>query len=117
MTGVIIKAMGTSLVLTIVFELAFALICGIRRRKNLLLCVLVNVLTNPIVTCTYYYFKYYLHALPPFMTALTAVLEISAVLAEWLVYKYVSDIKNPFAFSLGINCFSYFTGLAINMII
>lgn len=117
MTGEIIKAMALSLALTVVLELSFALICGIRRRKNLLLCVLVNILTNPIVTCTYYYFKYSLHAQPPFMTALTAVLEISAVLAEWLVYKYVSDIKNPFAFSLGINCFSYFSGLAINMML
>lgn len=112
MTLQIIGAMGLSLFLTIVLELAFALAVGIRG-KALIVNILVNILTNPLVTSIYYFCKYGLALPSGIMTAITAVLEISAVLAEWRIYKACTDIKRPLLFSLAANCFSYFMGLLL----
>ena len=49
------------------------------------------------------------------MTLITAVLEIAAVIAEWLVYKSRTDIKKPFLFSLCANGFSFLCGILINI--
>ena len=49
----IISSLVTSLALTLVLELLFALICGIRRWREILLVILVNVMTNPPVVLTH----------------------------------------------------------------
>ncbi|MCM1577721.1 MAG: hypothetical protein NC078_02825 [Ruminococcus sp.] len=112
MTGIIITAMGVSLLLTILFELLFALLLGIRG-EALKINVLCNILTNPVVTCVYYICRYGFLWGEGSMAIVTAVLEISAVIAEWRVYKGWTDIKRPLLFSAGANCFSFFIGKLI----
>lgn len=98
-----------SLLLTLLLECAFAFVTGARTPRRLLLVVLVNVLTNPIVVllCT-------LFPSP----LLTAVMELAAVLTEGAIYRARADwLRRPFLFSLVINAFSYLTGLLINRIL
>ena len=48
----IFKAVGLSLILTIIIEAGLALIIGLRK-KDLLLVALVNIITNPAVVIIY----------------------------------------------------------------
>lgn len=94
-----------SLGLTLVFEVAFALCWGLRRR-DLLLCVLVNVMTNPAVVLLHLLFP------APFVTAL---LELGAVGAEGFCYsRFGERVRKPWLFSLIVNAFSFGMGLMIN---
>lgn len=103
-----------SLALTLVLELLFAFVWGVRG-KDLLLAVLVNILTNPFVVllnfiCTVY------TALPPWL--MKAVPEVLAVMAEWIIYRRFSQgIKKPLLFSVSVNAFSFFGGVLINILV
>jgi hypothetical protein len=100
--------MGISLVLTIIFEEAFALAVGIRNKKDLLLICLVNILTNPAVVFLYHMAEYF----TDFNYDLTILtLEAAAILVEAYYFKaYATKIRHPFQFSLGVNVFSYGIG-------
>lgn len=105
----LLTALLVSLLLTLLLECAFAFVAGAHTPRRLLLVVLVNVLTNPIVVllCT-------LFPSP----LLTAVMELAAVLTEGAIYRARADwLRRPFLFSLAINAFSYLTGLLINRIL
>ena len=96
-----------SLVLTELFECVFALIQK-KRGKALLLCVLVNLITNPLVVL-----------LSRFLCGgwlLVAALELSAVLTESLLYRYSGLYEHPFLFSLTANALSFFLGLMTNLL-
>ena len=110
----LILSMVISLLLTIVLELSAAAVFGLRGR-HLLLTVIVNLLTNPIVTASFYI----LSGLTQFPEPLIKViLEVSAVITEWLIYrKYGENIKRPLLLSLGLNGFSFFSGMLINCLI
>ncbi|MCM1193401.1 MAG: hypothetical protein NC123_11190 [Butyrivibrio sp.] len=96
------------LALTLAFEGVFALVWGLRRR-DLLLLVLVNVLTNPAVVL--------LHALFP-GRVVTAVLELGAVAVEGGCYSRLgSAVRRPWLFSLCANGFSFCLGLAADFFI
>lgn len=115
MDNEVLLSMAVSLGLTLVLELCFCLAVGVRGRRDLLLVVLVNVLTNPLVVS--------LHSLLSLKTALPEAaivipLELSAFLVEGLCYKYRSEsIRRPFLLSLGANAFSYLCGLLLSKII
>lgn len=109
-----LKILAISLLLTLLFEELFALLRGLRGRRELGLVALVNCLTNPPVVLLYY-------------TAaglwgwnwmlVTVVLEAAAVLVEWLCYRaYSEQVKSPFLFALLINLFSYGFGCIINLL-
>lgn len=106
--------MVLSLLLTIVLELLAATVMGLRGR-DLLLTIILNILTNPIVTASFYI----LSGLTQFSEPLIKLfLEISAVMAEWLIYrKYGENIKRPLLLSVGLNGFSFFSGMLINYLI
>ncbi|MGN1089541.1 MAG: hypothetical protein ACI4Q6_03995 [Huintestinicola sp.] len=110
----IAELMLVSLGETIVLELIFALICGIKTKKELWVNILCNTLTNPVVTFVYYLLSYGSGLSVHLLTVFLIFLEISAVIAEGCVYKKLTHINRPFLFSLGANLFSYFTGLMIN---
>lgn len=119
MTAALLWGMAVSLSLTIALELLFALAAGFldsRTRTGRALAVncLANVMTNPLVCSLYYFFRYGLRISGTGIWLVTAVLEISAVLTEWRVYKSSTDIKRPLLFSLTANCFSYLMGLILN---
>lgn len=111
----ILPTLGISLGLTIVIELLFALIIGIRNRKDLLLVVLVNILTNPPVVFIYYLLYFY--------TAWSGMLvkiplEILAVLVEGYYYKsFGKEFRRPFLFSLFANTISFGIGILINIVV
>lgn len=110
----IFGVMASSFVLTIVFEVFFTFVLGVRKKKDMLLVVLVNVLTNPFVVSMYYVNMYYIGWNSKLVTAF---LEISAVLIEGFCYKkYCRNSRHPFFLSLGANAFSYCMGLLVNLL-
>lgn len=95
------------IVSTLIIELAIALICKVSK-KDLPIVALANILTNPLVVLLFYSFRYQLP-----QTLLIIVLEISAVLAEWLIYKHKTSIKRPALIALLANAISYSVGFLI----
>ena len=109
MLTLLLPALGISLALTLILESIFALIWGIKGRRDWLLLLLVNVITNPIVVT--------LHYCVSSRWIFVLILEVSAVLAEWLAYRRWGKTTRPaFLLSLCANCFSYFSGLLINLL-
>ncbi len=109
MLTMLLPALGVSLALTLILESLFGLIWGVKGRRDWLLLLAVNVVTNPIVVTLHYCVS----SAPVF----TAVLEVAAVLAEWLAYrKWGKSLRPAFLFSLCGNAFSYFSGLLFNLI-
>ena len=108
-----LAALGLSLGLTLLFELPFALLWGLRGR-DLLLCALVNLLTNPplvfLVLC-------WRHFGPGPDWLPVPLLEAAAVLVEGHFYRRDGEaVRRPFLFSLCANAFSYAMGLLIGAI-
>ena len=100
-----LTSFALSLGLTLVFELTFALLWGLRRR-DLLLCALVNVLTNPVVVLLYLLFPH---------PVATAVWECTASTVEgWYYRRYGQNIRTPWLFSVLCNGISFSLGLVIN---
>lgn len=110
MSGWLIS-LGVSLGLTLVIECAFAFLCSLRGR-DLTLCVLVNVLTNPVVVLCALLWRYYV-PLPEWWPV--PLLEAAAVVTEGLIYRDLGEhIRKPLRFSVCANALSYFLGLVIN---
>lgn len=109
-----LQGMAISLGLTLLFELIFSCFFKVWGKRETILVILVNVLTNPIVVfCSY---MNYMHL---FMNVifLTVILEVWAVVTEALLYKKFSrKVTHPWWFSIGANAFSYFIGEIINRI-
>ena len=100
---------AVSLGLTLLFESVFALCWGLRGKREFFILFLANLLTNPVVVCLYYSF-------PP-AQKLVLLLELAAVLTEWLCYRTCSEkLKRPFLFALFANAFSYGLGCIINLL-
>lgn len=90
--------------LTLLIELAVALAWGLRDR-DLLLCALVNLLTNPAVVL--------LHSLFPAWWV-TLLLEGTAVVVEAAYYSLCgTQISHPRLLALSANALSFCTGLLI----
>lgn len=109
-----LKVLAMSLLLTLIFEERFALIWGLRGRRELGLAALVNCLTNPPVVLLYYTATglWHWNAVP-----VTVVLEFTAVVVEWLCYRAFSEqVKKPFRFAMLANLFSYGLGCVINLL-
>ena len=98
-----------ALLLTEAIEIPVCLLWGMRGR-DLLFVLLANLLTNPIVNVLYALVSLYT---PIPRVASIAVLEIAAVVTEWLIYRSATDAKRPFLVSLTANAASYGAGLLI----
>ncbi len=102
-----LTSLSLSLLLTLAIELGFALLWGLRRR-DLLLCALVNILTNPVVVLMYLLIR---------RPCAVAVWEGLAVAIEgWHYRRYGRQIRRPCLFSLLCNVLSFFLGLVINQL-
>jgi hypothetical protein len=111
----ILPTLGISLVLTIVLELIFAFIAGIRNKKDFMLVTLVNILTNPPVVLAYYLFTYY-----TMWNKVVVIipLEILAILVEAYYYKsYGKNFRHPLVFSLFANAISLCIGTMISLLL
>lgn len=109
-----LTVLAVSLLLTLLFEEAFAFAWGLRGRRELGLAALVNVLTNPPVVLLYYTATglWRWNAAP-----VTIVLEAAAIAVEWRCYRAFSEqVKRPFLFALLANLFSYGAGCAVNLL-
>jgi hypothetical protein len=110
----IISSLIVSLILTLLLEEGFALISGIRHRKDLLLVFLVNALTNPVVVLCYILATAYAGWSP---IPVLLFLETAAFVSEALYYKaYAATIAHPFRFSALANAASFGIGLVIDII-
>lgn len=109
-----LTVLAVSLLLTLVFEEGFALLWGLRGRRELGLVALVNCLTNPPVVLLYHTSVVFWH----WNGVLAAVvLEAAAVLVEWRCYRAFSEqVRRPFLFALLVNLFSYGAGCAVNLL-
>jgi len=108
-------ALGFSLVLTVVLETGFFLLIGKRNKRDLLLVVTVNILTNPVVVSLYWLAILYTNANP---IIITMALELLAVFAEGYYYKkYGQAFPHPYFFSIVANIVSFGIGLLIQQFI
>ncbi len=105
--------LAVSLLLTLLLEEGFALLWGLRGRRELTLVALVNCLTNPTVVLLYHTAVGLRHWSP---VLAAAVLEGGAMAVEWWCYRAFSEqVRRPFLFSLLANAFSYGTGCVISL--
>ena len=105
----IFLSLAVSLLLTLILELLFAAIWRVPR-EDLLLVVLVNVLTNPVVVLSHTLIAIYA---PSILVPATVLLELAAFLTEGWFYTTRSRIPHPVLFSLCANLFSFLTGLVL----
>lgn len=109
-----LTTLAISLALTLALEEAFALVWGLRGRRELGTVALVNILTNPPVVLLYHTA---VGLLGWSALVMTAVLETAAVLVEWRYYRLCSrQLTRPFWFALLANGFSYGAGQMINLL-
>ena len=100
--------------LTLVLEEGFALLWGVRGRRDLGLVALVNCATNPLVNVLYGLSRLWNWPAAPVVLPL----EAAAVLAEGLCYRKMGDaVRYPLLFSLCANAFSFCCGLALQYLI
>jgi len=114
-TETILLSLALSLILTLVFEAGFFLLVGKRNKKDLLLLVLVNVVTNPIVVLSDWLVVLYTSW---DIRIVLLFLETFAVLTEGFCYKkYGKDFKRPLLFALAANAFSFTVGALIQLVL
>ena len=111
MSGELIFALAISLVLTMALEAGFFFLAGKKNKKDLLLLVMVNILTNPAVVVLYWLMVSHTDW---HRDIIKVPLEIFAVLTEGYYYKkYGKDFKHPYLFSGAANAFSFLVGAII----
>ena len=112
-----IKILLISLSLTIIIELIVSLLLGIRETQDIKVVVLANCITNPVVVfianCIYVLNYNLLY------TITVAILEILAIIIEFLIYKkYLKfNEKSPLVISVINNIISFSLGLIITKFI
>ena len=108
--------MARCLILTIIVEVLFAIILGVRKKKDILNITLANAITNPpLVSLTFACNLFFgLNA----RMILEYILEILVVFIEGFIYhKYLNFKKiNPFVLALLLNIASYGLGIIYNYI-
>ena len=111
----ILVSLAISLALTLILETGFYLLFGKRNKKDLLLVIMVNVLTNPVVVLLYWLALLYTN----WDTSVVLIpLEVSAVVVEGCYFwKYGLRFRRPFLFSIAANAFSFIAGAGLNMLL
>jgi len=109
-TSQLLQSLWISLLLTLVLELAFALLWGVRKR-GLLLVLLMNILTNPAVVLLHFLCTAFL-GWTGFFPVL--VLELAAITVEAFCCRGM--IRKPWLFALCINLFSYTAGELLQLL-
>ena len=107
-------SLGVSLTLTLAIEVVLALALGMRGR-DLLLVVLMNAITNPLVV--------YLYLLLSARTAwprwaILLPLEVCAMAAEWgLLRRFATGVRRPLVVALTLNACSFLAGELLTCLI
>ena len=100
MAEALLISLGVSLSLTLVIELVYALVWGVRGR-DIWLVVLMNIMTNPTVVTIHFLFP----------TFPILILEAAVVGAEGLCAR--GRIRQPWLYALLVNTLSYSIGLLL----
>jgi len=105
------------LILTIIIEIIVALIIGIRNKKDIFNIILVNILTNPLVTSIPVYFNIKYGVFERDIALI--ILELFTVIIEGIIYiKFLNFKKiNSILISIYLNACSYFVGEIVNFIL
>ena len=113
MSAMLLTSLAISLVLTLALEAVFFLLIGKRDKKDLLLLLLVNVITNPIVVLSFWLAALYAN----WNARLILIpLELFAVLAEGYYYKkHGRHFRRPYLFSLTANMISFGAGELVRL--
>lgn len=102
-------ALALSLALTEIIEIPICFLFGFRGRE-LVIAMLANVVTNPPVVFLIYLLSV-ATSLPKW--SFTLALELSAFIAEALIYRSATETKLPMLVSFTANAVSYSAGLLI----
>lgn len=100
---IILSSLFLALLITIILELLAIIIQKIKNRKIYYLCIVVNLLTNPLmnILLNTIFYKYYYLAL--------IILEIIVIIIESFVYNLViKNYKVAFRIALINNIISWF---------
>lgn len=107
----LLAALAISLALTLVIEVCFFILTGKRNKKDLLLTVAVNVVTNPVVVLLFWLSALYTDWN---RVAVMVPLELFAVCTEGYYYRrYGQDFKRPYLFSVAANAVSFIIGVLL----
>ena len=111
-----IKSLLISLILTIIIELIVAILLKIRSQKDIMLVILVNICTNPVVV--YIVNLSLLLQSKILHISILAILEIFAFLVEGRLYKNYLENKTikPYKLSLCTNLTSFSFGIFLNIV-
>ena len=102
------------LLCTIIIEEIVAIVIGVRDKKDILNIMLVNIVTNPIVTSIPVLINF-LYGVK-LRNIVLVIFEIITLIFEGFVYKKVLKFNkiNPFIISMVLNFSSYLLGEIIN---
>lgn len=103
-----------NLVLTIIIEVSFSLILGIRNRKDIYSIIFINCVTNIVLNYIMNIIKYFVYSNILIYIILT-IFEIVVVFIEYKYYKKYLEYKriNPLILSIILNILSFGFGLLI----
>lgn len=111
----LLAALAFSLLLTLILEVGFFWLTGKRKKKDLLLVCLVNILTNPVVVLFYWLAVLYTRLNS---VIVVVVLELCAITVEGYYYKnYGEEFPHPYGFSIAANIVSFGIGLLIQLFV
>lgn len=117
--GLILLSLLRSLLLTLAIELLLAAALKVRGAKDVLVIALANILTNPIVNYCYYWAIYLFSRHSVYTIAILLALEVFAVFAEFLIFRYLLsyDRIGKLKLSLILNGASFLFGVVLTVIL
>lgn len=100
-----------ALVLTILIEIVVAAFLGYKKKSEIIVVILINLITNPLLN--YILFINGRFQIIQNTMMLTLVLEIIIVLVEWILLMFAlqQNSKKLFVLSLTMNFCSYMVGI------
>ena len=110
---ILLNLLMTTLIGTVIIEVVFALLLGVRDKKDIMNIILANIMTNPFLVIFSFMIKAK-HGDQVYYPVLF-FMEILAVLSEGYIYRKYLEYKRirPFLLSLILNLLSYTIGLLI----
>ena len=111
-----ISSLVISLLMTLMLELTISYAMGVKEKYDFKIIALANIITNPIVV---YISNLVLMGNYPIYKIVVFILEVSAIITEYLIFKkYIKYYKKSvFKLSLINNIISFFTGVIIEFVI
>ena len=105
------------LILTIVFEILAGVIIGIRNKKDCLLILLANIITNPLLVHICLLMMYYIGISRAYLITYL-FLEPVVIIVEYLIYKkFMMENRNYLYLSIFLNVTSIIGGYLCQRII